>query len=88
MTNVTNTNARLATLDQLILNVLPNFIAPVPCRDTLRDWFDRAGVQRMKANPSAQRGGGPVYYLVADVEKLMRRTIPGGALRARGVAIG
>jgi len=84
MIETQSTSARLATLDQLIENILPNFLAPIPSRDTLRDWFDRAGVQRMKANPGAQRGGGPCYYLVADVEKLMRRTIRGGAsLRVR-----
>jgi hypothetical protein len=72
--------ARLATIDQLIENILPNFISPVPCRETLRDWFDDAKVSRFKANPLAERGGGPVWYSVADVEKFFRnRTLPGGA---------
>jgi len=73
--NVNNT-ARLATLDQLIETTLPNFIAPIPSRDTLRNWFDRAKIARFKANPSARRGGGPVFYSVAGVEKFLRsRTI-------------
>lgn len=69
--------ARLATLDQLVENILPNFIAPVPSRDALRALFDRARVPRFKANPTAKRGGGHVYYSVAGVEKLIRsRTLP------------
>ena len=76
--NVCPIAARLATLDQLIENVLPNFIAPVPSRETLRAWFDGANVPRFKSNPSAKRGGGSVYYSTAAVEKLFRsRTLPG-----------
>jgi hypothetical protein len=74
--NVNNT-ARLATLDQLIETTLPNFIAPIPSRDTLRSWFDSAKIPRFKANPTARRGGGPVFYSVAAVEKFLRsRTLP------------
>lgn len=64
--------ARMATLDQLIKDTLPLFLSPVPSKDTLRAWFDRAKVPRFKPNPSAKRGGGPVYYSVAAVEKLLR----------------
>ena len=68
---------RLATLDQLSENHLRNFLDPVPCKDTLREMFDRAGVPRFKANPKARRGGGIVYYSVAAVEKLFRsQTLP------------
>ena len=67
--------ARLATIDQLIETTIPVFLAPAPSRETLRAWFDRAQVPRFKCNPLAKRGGGPVYYQVAAVEKLLRRTI-------------
>ena len=71
-----NNTARLATLDQLIETTLPNFIQPIPTRDTLRNWFDAAKIPRFKSNPSAQRGGGPCYYSVPAVEKFLRsRTI-------------
>ncbi|MGD1084695.1 MAG: hypothetical protein ABSA47_08095 [Verrucomicrobiota bacterium] len=64
--------ARLANLDQLIQTTLPNFISPVPSRETLRNWFDAAKIPRFKANPTARRGGGPVFYSVAAVEKFLR----------------
>ena len=64
--------ARLATLDELIANTIPVFIVPVPCRDTVRDWLDNAKIPRFKSNPTAKRGGGPVFYSVPDVEKFFR----------------
>jgi hypothetical protein len=66
-------NVRAATLDELVEKVLPNHISPVPSRETLRAWFDREKIPRLKANPAAHRGGGPCYYSVPAVEKLMRR---------------
>ena len=33
---------------------------------------DAAGVQRIKSNPTAKRGGGTIWYSVSDVEKLLR----------------
>jgi hypothetical protein len=72
--------ARLATLDELIQNVIPLFLSPVPSRDTLRDWFDRAKIPRFKVNPTARRGGGRVYYSIPAVEKLLRE---GTQIRAR-----
>lgn len=78
-------SARLATLDQLIENTIPHFLVPIPSRETLRAWFDAAGVPRFKCNPSAQRGGGPCFYSVAAVEKFLRtRTLPVGRMRDRG----
>lgn len=68
-------NARLATLDELIATILPAYLSPVPSRETLRDWFDRARIPRFKMNPLAKRGGGPVYYSVAAVEKFLRSRI-------------
>ena len=76
-------SARLATLDELIENVLPLFISPVPSRDTLRDWFDRADIARFKSNPTAKRGGGAVYYSVSAVEKFLRSRTFNGRLSTK-----
>lgn len=75
MTNSTNAKsenqtARLATIEQLRETLLPNFIQPIPANETLRDWFKK--LPKFKANPAAKRGGGPVYYSVAAVEKFLR----------------
>jgi hypothetical protein len=78
MSNVTNQNVRLATLEELLQNVIPLFLSPVPSRCTIRRWLDAAKVPRFKSNPSAKRGGGHCYYQVAAVEKMMRsRMLPG-----------
>ena len=70
--------ARLATIDRLRETTIPLFLDPVPSRDTLRQMFDAAGIPRFKANPTAKRGGGPCFYSVAGVEKLLRsRTMLG-----------
>ena len=72
------TTARLATLDELIQTTIPAFLSPVPCRETLRSYFDSAKIPRFKSNPSAKRGGGTVFYSVAGVEKFLRgRMLPG-----------
>ena len=72
-----NISARLATLDELLATTIPAFLASSPSRETLRDWFDRARIPRFKSNPTAKRGGGPVFYSVAAVEKFLRsRIIP------------
>ncbi len=78
MVNTPNSStARLATLNQLRENVLPNFLSPVPSKDTLRSWFDAAKIARFQANPLARRGGGPCFYSVSAVEKFLRtRTLP------------
>lgn len=83
MVTVTNTTARLATLEELLRTTIPVFLSPTPCKETLRSWFDAARIPRFKANPLAKRGGGPVFYSVADVEKLLRsRTISGRMVAA------
>ena len=75
-TNPTPT-ARLATLNQLVQTLIPAYLNPTPSRETLRDWFDAARIPRFKANPAAKRGGGPVFYSVAAVEKFLQtRTLP------------
>jgi hypothetical protein len=70
-------SARLATLDELLKTVIPAYLTPSPGRETLRDWFDQARIPRFKANPTAKRGGGPVFYSVSAVEKFLHsRTLP------------
>lgn len=70
-------SARLATLDQLVKTLIPAYLTPIPSHETLRDWFDTARIPRFKANPGARRGGGPVFYSVAAVEKFLQaRTLP------------
>jgi hypothetical protein len=78
-----NLNARAATLDELLKTTVPAFLTPSPSRDTLRSWLDDAKVPRFKANPLATRGGGPCYYQVAGVEKLLRsKMFPGKPVAA------
>jgi hypothetical protein len=72
-----NTSARLASLEGLLQTTIPAFFHPVPSRETLRDWFDKARIPRFKSNPSAKRGGGTVFYSVSAVEKFLQsRTLP------------
>jgi hypothetical protein len=72
-------SARLATLEKLRETTLAVYLDPVPTNETLRAMFDAARIPRFKSNPSAKRGGGPVFYSVAAVEKYFRsRTLPGG----------
>lgn len=72
-------HVRLATLDSLLETTIPVFLSPPPKRETLKDWLDKARIPRFKSNPTAKRGGGPVFYSVPAVEKYFRsRTLPGG----------
>lgn len=64
--------ARLANLDSLRPTLLASYLDPVPPDKTLRSWFRKAGIPFLKANMGAKRGGGPAYYSVAAVEKLLR----------------
>jgi hypothetical protein len=80
LSNTTKQRARLATLDELRENILPVHIAPLPCAATLRRMLDRHGVRRLKANPTARGGGGPCYYCVADVEKMLQKSLLPGRL--------
>lgn len=65
--------ARMASIPELQKSLIINWLNPIPCVDTLRDWFDREKIPRFKASPLAKRGGGTVYYSVAHVEKLLQR---------------
>jgi hypothetical protein len=67
-----NPNARLATLDELLSNTVPNFVQPPPSRRALSSWLDSAGIPRFKPNPTAKRGGGVVFYSVSHVERFFR----------------
>ena len=74
---IDNSTARLATINQLLQTVIPAHLAPTPCPETLRAWFDQARIPRFKSNPTAKRGGGTVFYSVAAVEKFLQsRTLP------------
>ncbi len=70
--------ARLATIAQLRKTTLAVFIDPIPSNETLRAWFDAANIPRFKSNPSARKGGGPVFYSTAGVEKFFRSRMIGG----------
>ena len=63
---------RTATLDQIIISMLAVHFCPVPCKATVRSWFDKAGIPRFKSNPTAKRGGGDVFYSVPHVEKFLK----------------
>ena len=77
MQAIQGNTARLATLDEILAKVIPLFVAPVPARETVRGWLDDGSVPRFKSNPTARRGGGPCFYSLAAVEKLLRgRTLP------------
>lgn len=61
--------ARWMTLKALRADLLPVHFNPVPQPAALRNALTNSGVRTKKANPAAARGGGEVYYNVADVEK-------------------
>ena len=65
--------ARLATIDELLKTVFPLYFSPLPARCTAREWLEKAKIPRFKQNPLAKRGGGPVFYSVAAVEKFLDR---------------
>ena len=65
------------SLDRLMETTVPLFLDPVPCRETLKDQFEKANIPRFKANPLARRGGGVLYYSVSHVEKFFRSRMMG-----------
>jgi hypothetical protein len=67
--------ARFATIPTLIATIVVHHLNPPPKPATFRIWLERAGVPKIKANPTAIRGGGPAYYSVPHVEKLLRRGV-------------
>ncbi len=75
--NIASSASRCSTLNTLRVTTFPNYINPVPSDATLRIWLDKAGVPRLKTNPHAKRGGGPCFYSVAAVEKMLSQLLPG-----------
>jgi hypothetical protein len=68
--------ARMAWLDVIQKEVVPQFIQPTPCRAPLKKRFKN--LPRFKSNPCAKRGGGTLFYNVAGVERFLKqRTLPG-----------
>ncbi len=70
--NTNQINSENATLDAICSEIVPLFITPIPSRETVRDWLDNANIPRFKSNPTAKRGGGPVYYSVAAVKEFFK----------------
>lgn len=68
----TQTKARLATVEELRKTLVPAYLDPVPTKRTLKEWFKRANISFLKANPAARNGGGVVWYSVAEVERMLR----------------
>ena len=71
------TKARLATLDTLRApgGLLSAYLDPIPSKRALARWFRQVGISRLKANPTAARGGGVPFFHVAQVEKLLRSRV-------------
>ncbi len=68
---------RLATLDELLKSVVPNFLSPVPPKRTFKGWLDNARIPRFKSNCAASRGGGTCWYSIAATEQFFKnRTTP------------
>lgn len=63
----------------VVIALAANYLDPLPHRRVLRRKLIEAGVRTFKSNPDALRGGGPVYMLLADVEKVLRRWTGGMA---------
>jgi hypothetical protein len=64
--------ARLATIEHIHAHLIPLYFDPVPSIYTLRRWLDAARIRSSKRNPRARRGGGPIYWVVDEVEKWAR----------------
>lgn len=60
--------ARMATLAHIRKTIVPLYIEPVPCVQTLRIWFREAGIRENKTGGMEQAGGGNVYFSTAQVE--------------------
>lgn len=79
MSTKPETNARLATMPELLATIIPAYLDPPPPVRRLRRWF--RPLPKFKANPTAKRGGGEVFYYVAAVEKFLKaRTFHNGRM--------
>lgn len=68
----TAASARMESLASLRSGLVSRYLHPVPCLRTLQQWFSRAKLRSIKANPRAKRGGGVVYFNRAAVERYLR----------------
>lgn len=75
--------ARVASMAEIREHIVAPFMQPPPSVETLRDWFNAARIPRFKSNPTAKRGGGPVFYSVPAVEKYLRSRLLPGKVGAR-----
>ena len=81
--NAPASTARVASLVEIREHIVAPFMHPPPSVETLRDWFNAARIPRFKSNPTAKRGGGPVFYSVPAVEKYLRSRLLPGKVGAR-----
>ena len=65
--------ARMATLAHIRKTIVPLYIEPVPCIQTLRIWFREAGIRENKTGFMESAVGGNVYFHVAQVEAYLIR---------------
>jgi hypothetical protein len=74
-TDTSNAGPKMASMVQLIEVILPPILQPVPSKYSLKEMFDKGNVRRFKASPGSRRGGGTVFYVVSDVERVIRNRI-------------
>lgn len=65
--------ARLVTLKVIRSELCRPFFRPLPSLRTIRRWMTDARVPSFKAGVRSAKGGGPVYYRTADVERWLRQ---------------
>lgn len=65
--------AHTATVAVISERIARTYFDPLPRHSTLRDWLIRARVPRVKANMTAKRGGGPLYFHVGAAERCLKR---------------
>lgn len=65
--------AHTATAEVIHQRYARLYFDPPPSVATLRDWLVRAKVPWVKANMTARRGGGPLYFHVAAADRFLRR---------------
>ena len=81
MANETRPKARLVDTATLLAVIVPAYLDPVPTKRSLTTWLHAAGINHLKANPGAKRGGGKVWWHASQVERLLRERagLVGGA---------
>lgn len=56
----------------MMRTLVPLYFSPAPSLKTFSRFLKKAKIPRIKANPTALRGGGTAYYHVAAVERAIR----------------